>query len=201
MISHLGFPDSWQKILNFSKQLLLAILQSSSAEGNRYSYMYMLYLTYPTKSYKPSFSRKVAFTLCLKRIPIPSFYLQWFTFSVLMLTLWQIKVTNAFHFSHPLILLPPSFPSPPSPSLVHSQNQTSHRSQSCSIGGEMSFLLEPLMCIIMQSVPTGSCKSADLLWEERRGFKIQGQFIITARVLQDTKWGLDVVVCCRTVVQ
>lgn len=159
--------------------------------------MYMLSLTYPTKSYKTWMSRKVAFTLCLKRISILSFYLQWFRFSVLMLTLWQIKVKKAFHFSHPIILLPPSFPSPPSPSMVHSQNQTSQRPQSCSVGGEMSFLLEPLMCIIMQSVPTRSCKSADLLWEERRGFKIQGQFIITARVRQ----GLDVVVWCRTAIQ
>lgn len=59
----------------------------------------------------------------------------------------------------------------------------------------MSFLPEPLMCIIMQSVPTGSGKSADLLSESRGGglrspVRIQGQFIITARVRQGTEeWG------------
>lgn len=47
------------------------------------------------------------------------------------------------------------------------------------------------MCIIEKSVPTGAGKSADLLLKEKKRFKsgvrIQGQFIIMARVQQATE--------------
>lgn len=78
----------------------------------------------------------------------------------------------------------------------------------------MSFLSGPLMYIIMESVPTGSDKSANLLREESGGgsvlrspVRIQGQFIIRARVQQGKEGGRmevgggQLVVGCRTPVQ
>lgn len=107
---------------------------------------------------------------------------------------------TCFCFLRPLLLLPrlslpPStlpFNLPPSFSFFDSATEPNiSLVQLIQHLRGMSFLSGPLMCIIEKSVPTGAGKSADLLLKEKKRFKsgvrIQGQFIIRARVQQATE--------------
>lgn len=154
MISHLF--SSWQLTTKskFSKQLLLANSQSNNIVETRYSHMFFSALD-------------VDGLLLLIKWRSLSFYLQQFAFSFPII--WQSQTCSS--------LLCPSFIPSRFTSIAFFVSHTELNISSVPFmqhRGEI-FLSEPLMCIIMQSVPTGSGKSADLLWKERRGFKIPSQ--------------------------
>lgn len=123
-------------------------------------------------------------------------------------------VSPAHYFSFFLSFTPSPFSRPHPPSLL-SRNQTSHRSQSCCVGGKCIFSNPWAINVHHHAAfcSHGIGQVSGFILESRGGgggaglsspVRIQGQFIITARVRQGTKkggWRVGLVVSCRTAAQ